>query len=147
MAAPSSTLGSFHYHLSKAACGKPINRLPSKYTNSLSSLLIRPHATIEHLASNHSNTMTSKRPSLHSAARLVLLLVNSDATATRSFSAARYDYSYTPTTHLLPPVWQEANLPMALLRPTGNHGTHVQGIPYRKANAPNILILGHQALS
>jgi hypothetical protein len=87
-------------------------------TNLLSSLSIKPHATIGGLASNHSNTMTSKRPSLHSMTRLVLLLVNSDATAMRSFLVARYDHSYSPTTHLLLPVRRDANLPTALSTPT-----------------------------
>ncbi len=108
----------------------------SEATNLLSSLLIRPPTTTGHLASNHSNTMTSKRHSLHSATRLVLLLINSNATAMRSFLAAGFDHSYTPTTHPLPPVRRDANLPTALSRPTEKIMVHMSRAYLTKKQMP-----------
>jgi hypothetical protein len=160
MEAPSSTLGSFHYCLvpmhqypkqpvvNQLTCSHPnistsstwtllsVTASRSGATNLLSSLLIRPHATIGCLASNHSNTMTFKRPSSHSATRLVLLLINSDATAMRSFSAAQYDHSYTPTTHLLPPVWRDTNLATALSRPIGKSWYKCPGVTLLNSKCP-----------
>jgi hypothetical protein len=86
----------------------------SEASNSPSSWLIAPHATIGRLASSLSNTMTSKQPSLLFVMRPAPSLVYSDATATKSCLAALSAHSSTLIIPPLRQVWQGTNHQTAL---------------------------------
>jgi hypothetical protein len=121
----------------KAAHGKPIDRLPSKYLDVIHidiafgdcvsvggykfTLVFVDRATRYNWTFGFKSLQHKDIQAAFLAFRdeAGALARQSNVTAMRNFLAAWYNYSSTPTTHLLPQVWWDTILPTALSRPPG----------------------------
>jgi hypothetical protein len=108
-------------------------------------LLIGPHTTTGRLAQSPSSTAISSLPFLHFVPKLAPSPINFDATATKSYLVVPYNRFSTPITPPLRQVQRDVNLPMAWWNPTGKLWPICPGPIFQKTNAPNILVLCHQA--